>query len=235
MKRTFTLLTALLFSFSLFAFTPQSLVSISSTSKYSISVTIDNRNCTENRSNDILIRDVNPGYHTINIYRENPQRYSNNRRQYNQQLVYSGRIYVRSGFHTDIVINRFGKAYIDERRINSTWYSDEDENCYDWNTQDSYREATSADEFNQFKQTISNSSFDDTKVAIAKQTINSNYFTAAQVSEIIGLFSFEDSKLDIAKSAYRSSIDKNNYFLVSDALGFSSSKEELAKFLETSR
>ncbi len=235
MKKTFTLLTAILLSFSLFAFSPQSMLSISSSSSNPISVTIDFKTYTEDGSNDIVVKGINTGYHTIKVYQSRSQRNNNVSRRNNQQLIYTGTIYVRQGYHSDIVINRFGKAYIDERKISSDRYNEDDEGCYDWNQRDNYREAMGAIEFNQFKQAVINSGFDNTKLAIAKQTISRNYFTAAQVKEIVCLFSFDNSKLDIAKAAYRNSIDKNNYFLVRDALSFSSSKEELSRFLETSR
>ncbi len=233
MKKTFTLLTAVLLSFSLFAFTPQSMVSISSNSKYPISVSIDSRNCIEKKSNEISIKDIDPGYHTIKIYREKTGSSGNNRRNNNLELIYNGNICIKPGVHVDIMISRFGKAYIDERKISSAWYDDDD--CYDWNHNTGYRQAMSVGEFSQLKQTICNSNFDNTKLVVAKQTISQNYFTAAQVKELVALFSFESSKLDIAKSAYRNSIDKNNYFIVSNEFAFSSSKEELARFIAISR
>jgi hypothetical protein len=55
------------------------------------------------------------------------------------------------------------------------------------------------------------------------------------VKELMLLFSFENNKLDIAKSAYRKTIDKQNYLNVNDALTFSSSREELVRFIRESR
>lgn len=235
MKKFSTLLTALILSISLFAFSPQSMLSISNNTKYRVIVTIDNRRFTGENSNDVMLKDIDAGYHTIKISREKYNRNgSRNPFNNNQQTVYSGNVYVKPGFHVDITINRFGKAFIDERKIPSTWYDEEDENN-NWNHHDHSGQAMNAKDFSQFKQTIYNESFESTKLAMARPTISKNYFTSAQVKEIVDLFSFENSKLDIAKSAYRNSIDKNNYFVVSDALSFSSSKEELAKFLESSK
>jgi hypothetical protein len=89
--------------------------------------------------------------------------------------------------------------------------------------------------FEQFKQTLRNESFDNGKTAIAKQTMLANYFTAAQVKEIVSLFSFENSKLEIAKYAYRYTVDKGSYFLVNDAFSYSSSKDELMNYVRTYR
>lgn len=231
MKSFFTLVPALFLSFSLFAFPGQSLLTVSSNGKYPVRVVIDSRNYDQrNRNdNDILVRDIRPGYHSIKIYRAIYKWYGNN--DNSLQLVYTGNVYVKPGFHLDMTINRFGKVFIDERQMNSTNYQEEDG---DWND-GYYTPAMGASEFNQFKQTIGSSNFENTKMAIAKQTVSQNYFTSAQIKEIVELFSFEGSKLDIAKYAYKYCIDKNNYFIVSNALGFSSSKEELAAFLQVSR
>ncbi len=42
----------------------------------------------------------------------------------------------------------------------------------------------------------------------------------AQVKEIMGVFSFENTKLDFAKAAYSYVYDKQNYYELSDAFSF---------------
>lgn len=78
---------------------------------------------------------------------------------------------------------------------------------------------------------INSSSFESSKIQIAKQAINTNYFKAQQVRQLLNLFTFESSKLEIAKLAYVKTIDKNNFFLVNDAFTFESSIEELNQFI----
>jgi nuclear transport factor 2 (NTF2) superfamily protein len=87
--------------------------------------------------------------------------------------------------------------------------------------------------FDQFKQALRNESFDDSRLKVAKQFISNNYFNALQVKEMVGLFAFEDSKLELAKYAYDYTIDKGNYFIVNDAFVFSSSKETLMDYIKT--
>jgi hypothetical protein len=87
--------------------------------------------------------------------------------------------------------------------------------------------------FYQLKQSIQNESFDDTKKSIALQAMRNNYFTSAQVKELVQLFTFESSKLDIAKQGYKNVVDKQNYFTVSDVFTFSSSKQELMQYIQT--
>jgi len=86
-------------------------------------------------------------------------------------------------------------------------------------------------DFNAAIKTIGNSSFDETKVSTAKAILSKNCVSADQVIRLCNLFSFEDSKLSIAKYAYKFTTDKKNYFKVNDVFSFSSSKEELNRFV----
>ncbi len=81
------------------------------------------------------------------------------------------------------------------------------------------------------KQTIENESFDESRVNTAKSIISSNCLTSDQVLELCQLFSFEQSKLDVAKCAYGKTVDQNNYFKVVNAFTFSSSKDELNRYI----
>ena len=85
--------------------------------------------------------------------------------------------------------------------------------------------------FESARATISNESFDETRLSTAKSIISTNCLTAEQVLELCKLFSFEGSKLDFAKCAYGRTVDQNNYFKVVNAFTFSSSKDELNKYI----
>jgi hypothetical protein len=73
--------------------------------------------------------------------------------------------------------------------------------------------------------------FETNRMKSACHIISGNFFTAEQVKEMMSLFTFEDNKLEIAKQAYSKTLDKENYRCVFSALSFSSSKEELARFI----
>ncbi|KAF0204740.1 MAG: hypothetical protein FD170_165 [Bacteroidetes bacterium] len=91
----------------------------------------------------------------------------------------------------------------------------------------------SDEEFSQITNSIKKESFNSTKVTLTKQILRSKQcFTVNQVKEITRLFSFDDSRLEIAKYAWDYTIDRDNYYQVADVFSFSSSKENLMKFLE---
>ena len=86
-------------------------------------------------------------------------------------------------------------------------------------------------EFGELKALIEHESFDDSRLTIAKQVVASNHLTAAQITEICRLFSFEDNALEFAKYAYPYCLDPNRYYLVNQAFKYESSKSELNELI----
>jgi hypothetical protein len=91
----------------------------------------------------------------------------------------------------------------------------------------------SAESFTALKNSINAQSFDSSKLNVAKQGIGSNNLTAAQVKELVALFGYDSSKLEIAKFAYGRTVDRNNYYQVSDAFTYSSSVDELTRYINS--
>ena len=90
-----------------------------------------------------------------------------------------------------------------------------------------------ASAFSSAKSSISSKGFDDTKLSTAKNAVKANCMSTAQIKEVMGLFGFEETKLNFAKYAYDFCTDKNNYYTVGDVFSFSSSADELNEFLES--
>lgn len=100
------------------------------------------------------------------------------------------------------------------------------------NKEESCIKAASSTDFAAGKKSISSSSFSETQLKTAKTFTKNNCLSVAQIKEVIGLFSFEESKIEYAKFAFTYCVDKKNYYQVVDAFTFSSSKDELNEFLE---
>jgi len=92
-------------------------------------------------------------------------------------------------------------------------------------------QAIPTSDFSAGKKSIENQSFADTKLKVAKTFTKNNCLSVIQIKEVIGLFSFEDGKLEYAKFAYDYCADKKNYYQVGDAFTFSGSVDELNEFL----
>jgi hypothetical protein len=87
-------------------------------------------------------------------------------------------------------------------------------------------------DFNKAISVIQNESFENTKLSIAKQITSNNYLCVSQIIQICKLFSFENTKLDYAKYAYHYCVDKNNYFQLNEVFSYSTSKDELRKYID---
>ena len=78
---------------------------------------------------------------------------------------------------------------------------------------------------------LSKETFDDTRLATAKQIVANNPMTVNQIMEICQLFTFESNKLELAKFAYPYCIEKNKYYMLNEVFTYDSSKKELNEYL----
>lgn len=231
MKKIFTLFITSLFSLAVMAFDGSRLSISAVASSQEIKIEVDGKKYTM-KNNTITLGFLDQGRHDVKIYRERKRNgFGFGRRE----IIYDNTVFLKKGFHLDITVNRFGKALVDERRmdVNDEWYNDEDE-YYDnggWGNSN----VMSSREFNDVKDQLRKEWFENNRLNSAKFIIEKNNLTTSQVKELMLLFTFENNRLDIAKSAYRKTVDKQNYLNVNDALTFNSSKEELVRFIRESR
>lgn len=208
-----------------------------------ITISVDGYNYNE-RDNAVLVENLQPGYHTIKVTRERKRNgWGNGRRR--EEVLYSTSIYVKARTFVDIMINRFGKALVDEQRMdnNGRWDDDyprdrdrdrdRDYDDRDWNN--GYGNVMNEREFNTVKDQLRKEWFENNRLTSAKTIMDGSNFTTRQVKELMLLFTFENNRLEVAKYAYRKTVDKENYYQLNDALTFSSSKDELARFIRESR
>jgi Domain of unknown function (DUF4476) len=239
MKSVITFLALVIASFGASARYGETKLTISSSASSPVRVMVDGSRYSSNGDAGVVIRNLPAGYHTVKVFQKRKTRGGSF--GYNSyQVVYTGQVYLKPQYHTDIMVNRFGKVLVDEQLMGIGYNDDDDDDWGDnngggWNGQGGYQQPMNDRVFEQFKQTLRNESFDNSRMTMAKQTISNNFFTSLQVKEIVSLFSFENSKLDIAKYAYAFTVDKGSYFVVNDAFSYSSSKEELANFIRDKR
>lgn len=251
MKKISTLLLSSMFSLSLLAFDGSrlSISTISNTMNLKIEVDGRRQNMTDN---SVTIRNLGEGYHQVKIFRDRKNGNgfgSNNNSGFGRrsEMIYNSSVYLRRGFGLDIIVSRSGKVFTDESQIdqNDDYYGD-DENDYQGNNyhgnnnngggwDNGYGNVMNAREFEQVKEFIRKEWFENNRLTSTKVIIDKNNFTAQQAKDLALLFSFENNKLEIAKYAYRKTVDKQNYYIVNDAFGFSNSREELARFIRDVR
>ena len=248
MKKIFTLLVMSVCTLTLFAANRPSQLSVTLPGNSNIRVIIDNSRY-ENSDNSITIGDISNGYHSIKVYEvKNQSRFFNN-----SKLVYSSSVLIKPAYQVNIMINRNGKAVINEQKLfddrkyndrdrddrggrnNDYPYNDRNDNRYerDDNNRNGYQ--MSNDRFSKAMFVLERENFDNTRFTIAKEIVEDNYLSAGQVKQMLQLFSFDVNKLELAKYAYSKTIDKNNYFMLYDVFAMNSYKERLAEFVRNSR
>ena len=82
------------------------------------------------------------------------------------------------------------------------------------------------------KSIVKDQKFEKDRMNVALQAIRGKLLTADQIAELAKLFAFESDRLNFLKSAYDGCFDKGNYFVVYKTLDFSSSKDELTKYIQ---
>lgn len=260
MKKIFTLLATALVTLTSFADRRDGMMTITQIGRNDVVVEVDGR-----RFNDreILIRDLEPGRHSVAIYTFDRQNGWKGifGKQVRKEYLFNSAMIVKPRQHIDIVINRFGKVVVDYNGAYDNRYDKDDhwgrgwghdrdrdgnrDRDEDYNNDKRYgygnddrqdnrydnRTAMDMRSFDMLKDALRRENFENSRLAIAKQSVERNAFTALQVKELVNLFAFENNKLELAKAAYANTIDKKNYFVIYDAFSFSRSKEELAEYV----
>ena len=86
-------------------------------------------------------------------------------------------------------------------------------------------------DFNEAVTLLSKESFDDTRLATAKQIIATNPMTVNQIAQLCRLFTYENNALELAKFAYPYCVEKNKYYMLNDVFTYDSSKRELNEYI----
>jgi len=88
-------------------------------------------------------------------------------------------------------------------------------------------------DFKQALNTIQYETYENTKITLAKQVCRSSCMTAEQLRTVMKSFTYETSRLEIAKYAYDYVFDPERYYLINDAFEYSSSVDELNRYFQS--
>lgn len=81
------------------------------------------------------------------------------------------------------------------------------------------------------RQSVASKTWDESRIAIAKQVIASNCLFSSQVRDLMTVMQWEETRLDLAKFAYGYTYDLGNYWQLNDAFEWEQSIEELNAFI----
>ncbi len=162
------------------------------------------------------VRDITPGQHFLEVFRTGGY--------YGNVVLFAGYIHIPASSVVNARIDRYGRFIINH--ITPKYMAPV---CAPVSAPAFY--PMSDYDFGLLRETIRSKSFDSTRLQVAKQALDSRRLTSLQVRELMDLMWFESTKLDLAKFAYHRVVDKERFFLVNDAFSFSSSIDELDRFI----
>lgn len=180
-----------------------------------------------NNGNSFTMNHVAPGRYPLMVTKIIPTHWG-----FQKKVIYNGGIEIPAGAEVSALIDRYNRLQISWRPFAPvTTYNPGHCGTPPAGYYEPMPMGMHPAAFNQLRNTIDNQWFDSGKLQVARQGIMSNNLTAAQVAELMNLFSFESSKLEIAKMAFANTVDKQNYFLVNNEFTFSSSVAELDRYI----
>lgn len=92
--------------------------------------------------------------------------------------------------------------------------------------------AMDAEDFEVAFRFIAKETFDSKRLDLAKQIVRDNWMSAKQIASICELFTFDSNRLEFAKYAYRSCVNKGMYFILDETFTYRSSRDELHEFIK---
>jgi hypothetical protein len=208
----------LLFLISAGVFTQGSYLNISLYDDSEFYIIFDNTSYSE-PGNFAEFDNISPGEHQVKIIQYDASMSAQG------NAIYDGKIKIPAGYDNYAVIDeynslviykkiRFGTNRCDcstRKRIGDKTgeikYDDQKDLAGDCK----YK-AIKKKDFDDLTGSINSRNFESTNINTVKEAIDKNYFTSEQVRELLKYFTFEDSKLDIAKHSYKKVCDKNNFF-----------------------
>lgn len=112
---------------------------------------------------------------------------------------------------------------------NDIWNNPYGNSSGNWNNSGNVMDDRTFSQF--FEMLQKKESFDDGKIKFINQQMRTSMFTAVQIRDLVKSMSFDKNKLALAKSMYHNCVDKNKYFVVSDAFDFENSRRELMDYI----
>ena len=86
-------------------------------------------------------------------------------------------------------------------------------------------------QFAYFAEAVKDAFFESARMDLVRAAAASNSFTVSQVIQIMNIMDFESYKIEAAAAMYHSICDYNNWYLVYNALTYSSSSDDLNEMI----
>jgi hypothetical protein len=201
-------------------------VVIDGASYYSNTAT-DPTNTNASVKKDITLSNQSVGSHTIEVYRvrNNNANNTGTTSNINGNAIYTNTFQLRQGYDMNVAISGNGQVTFSEKRVrtrgNNRGYG-----------QQSIAPMTD-ESFNQLAQTVRNKWGQAGKITLEQSAFNNsaNYFTTAQVRQLLLLVTSENNRLSLAKLAYPRVVDAANFTQLYDVFNTVASRDNMNAFI----
>jgi len=181
---------------------------------------------------------IHPGKHYLEVFAPTPFGKPGH-------LLFTGQFHIAPDIKLKAMIDRFHSFVVLETKYLKTKYKSNPNNLPDWeedyyfddNNSYNYRYernyGMNSRDFDFLIASLQNTSFDNSRLTIAKSALRNNVVSSEQLLHIINTFTFESSKVEIAKTGWHSVSDKNRFFIIYAAFTFKSSINEIENYIQT--
>lgn len=255
MKQLLTLLVLLLSGVTALA-QGRATLKVNLTTNKTLAVAIDDRYY-ERRGTSLTVENIPAGRHMLKVYQFKGTPNGNTK----GTLVYSGYVTLKQNTFNNAVVDPVQKTVRLRSNVQNKPYQYDNRNSNDiyenWNDRRNFRrddddkvrhytERRNDDNRNNRRvaNTISEKDItelgtrvkdritDGDKVNLMQSVLDGRQYTTTQLRRMFDWLSFESTKLDFAKWAYANTIDKENYWKLEDIFSFSSSKDDLQRYIQ---
>jgi hypothetical protein len=167
--------------------------------------------------NMITVTDLQPGQHTLQVVRTTA---NNMRRNIGTERVFN----LRAGYDLDIVVNGNGAVQLTEKRTRNRGRN---------NT--TTKTAMTASNYNILVGNVGRIRTTSGRVSAINTafTNSSNYFTTAQVSQLVRMVTGDANRVQLLKASYRSVVDPANFSTLYTLISSIAGREDVATYVST--
>ena len=166
-----------------------------------------------------FVANLKPGYYTVEVYASRFTRPGE--RVWKGQRLYNERIYFSGNEVKDIFVDNRNDVRPGSRPNQDEYYPEHDR----------YNRVMSSRLFDNFFNKVKNEPFSSDRIKTIETALVTSDFTSDQCLRLVKLYTFDDDKVKIMKLMYPNIVDKQAFFTVISTLTFSSSKDEMDKFV----
>jgi hypothetical protein len=183
------------------------------------SIITNNPRASDNAPGFITIPDLPAGQHTLQLTRGNQYNNNNNRR--NNSTTFS----TRPGYDMQITVNDDGSVQLSETRNRNR----------NRNANNRYKTPMSDAGFTALLQSVKREWRTNARLTAVTNAFENtgNYFTTAQARQLIQTINPQSSRLQLAKSSYRSITDPVNFNQMNDLLTTQAARNDLQTYVST--